>query len=213
MTLKQQNDIKISNQNLIIEQGYTVNQWLPIMEEPKLRTLEEIKGRIAIMNAVINIAFDAPTHLIKNWIIQSKLTKHLAESEQLIIDKPNDHLGDIEVNSMSWYLESLWALMWVTKMIDSLEPTQKIGDSMASLLPDLEEGEGNQKIEKLDSLRSELEIYTMLDYYYRLHWYCEENRMKGLKTKLTDGVIYERRKALEWVFNRDSQWDNIDMST
>ena len=53
----------------------------------------------------------------------------------------------------------------------------------------------------------------MLDYYYRLHWYCVDERLKGENSKLNEGQIYERRKALEWVSDRDCDWDEIEMST
>jgi Domain of unknown function (DUF4272) len=213
MTLKQQNEIKASNNQLIADQGYRFNQYLPIVDDPKIRSLEDIKGRIAVMNALINIAFDAPTHVIRDWIIQHKLTKHLSESEQLIINKPNPHLSEFEINSMMWYLESLWALMWVVEMISDISVNKPVGDNMAKLLPDLEAEENNDKILQINSIRSVLEIYTKLDYYYRLHWYCVDNRISGVKIKVSEGVVYERRKALEWVLNNDSDWDNIEMST
>jgi Domain of unknown function (DUF4272) len=213
MTLTQQKAIKAENDKIILEQGFRINEWLPLLDDPKIRSLEEIKGRISIMNAVINIAFEAPTHEIKNWIIKHKFTKHLAESEQLIIDKPNDHLNNFELNSMMWYLESLWALMWVVEMIYSLNASEKVGDNMAGLLPNLEQEEDNAKIDKVQTLRNELEIYTMLDYYYRLHWFVVDSRVNGVKSKLTEGVVYERRKALEWVMNRDCQWDSVQMDT
>ena len=211
MTLIQQQAIKATNDKLILEQGYRVNNWLPILDDPKIRSLEEIKGRVSIMNAVINIAFEAPTHEVKNWIIKHKLTKYLSESEQLIIDKPNDHLNNFELNSVMWYLESLWALMWCVEMIETLEANKAVGDNMAELLPNLEEQDDNSKIDKVQGLRSEIEIYTMLDYYYRLHWYVTDSRINGVKTKLTEGVVYERRKALEWVLDRDYHWDGVEM--
>jgi Domain of unknown function (DUF4272) len=213
MDIELQNQIKANNHNVIISQGYKINQWLPILDDPKIRPIEEILGRISVMNAVINIAFEAPTHIIKNWLIQNKLTKHITESEQLIIDKPNDHLNNFELNSMMWYLESLWALMWVVDMIPLLEFSEKVGDNMVSLLPNLENEENNDKILAIKKMRTELEIYTMLDYYYRLHWLTVDNRINGIKSKLTEGVIYERRKALEWVLNKDLDWDSVPMDT
>jgi hypothetical protein len=211
MNLTQQQAIKAANDKLILEQGYRINEWLPVLDDPKIRSLEDIKGRISIMNAVINIAFEAPTHETKKWIIKHKLTKYLSESEQLIIDKPNDHLNNFELNSITWYLESLWALMWVVQMIETLDVQVPVSDNMAKLLPDLEQEEGNEKIENIECLRPELEIYTMLDYYYRLHWYVTDSRINGVKIKLTEGVVYERRKALEWVLNRDCDWDSVEM--
>lgn len=213
MTLTQQNAIKSTNNQLILEQGYRINEWLPILDDPKIRSLKEIKGRISVMNAANNIAFEAPTHEIKNWIIKHKLTKYLSESEQLIIDKPNDHLSNFELNSMMWYTESLWALMWCVEMIETLDAVKPVGDNMAQLLPNLEEEEDNSKIENIQNIKPEIEIYTMLDYYYRLHWCVVNSRVNGVKTKLVEGVIYERRKALEWVFDQDYDWDSVEMET
>jgi Domain of unknown function (DUF4272) len=102
-------------------------------------------------------------------------------------------------------------LMWVVEMIDTLDAKVPVGDNMAQLLPNLEDEEDNSKVDEVTGLRSELEIYTMLDYYYRLHWYVTDSRVNGVKIKLTDGVIYERRKALEWVFNSDCNWDSVEM--
>ena len=211
MTLTQQNAIKTDNEQLILEQGYRINEWLPVLDDLKIRSLEEIKGRISIMNAVNNIAFEAPTYEIKNWIIKHKLTKYLAESEQVTIDKPNDHLNNFELNSIMWYTESLWALMWCVEMIETLDANKPVGDIMARLLPNLEEEEDNSKIDNVQGLRSEIEIYTMLDYYYRLHWYVTDSRINCVKTKLVEGIIYERRKALEWLFDRGCKWDSVDM--
>ncbi|MCY1536742.1 hypothetical protein D9M68_722120 [compost metagenome] len=103
--------------------------------------------------------------------------------------------------------------MWATNMIDSLDEKEWCGDEMATLLPNLEEGETNQKIEALSALRTETELYTMLDYYYRLHWYCVDERIKENEALANEGLVYERRKALEWLMNKDVNWDHVEMGT
>lgn len=213
MTEEQRRQIKIDNDTIIKQKEYRVNDWLPILDTPKLRTLEEIKGRMSVMNALINIAFEAPTYIIKEWIENYGLTKYLSDSEKEILEKENDDLTEFEVNSLRWYLESLWAFMWVTEMIPRLEAEEYIGDNMASLLPNLENGDSNQKLESLQHLKSEVEIYTKLDYYYRLHWYCVDERLNGREAKLNEGLVYERRKSLEWIYNRADDWDNVEMGT
>jgi len=53
----------------------------------------------------------------------------------------------------------------------------------------------------------------MQDLYYRLHWWVQtfqkENKPTG---DIELGVIVERRRALEWILNRNSEWDEIDLS-
>lgn len=209
----QKREIKLKNDAAIRNKGYKVNDWLPILDTPNLRSLEEIKARMAVMNALINIAFGAPVYIIRDWIKSHNLSKYLSDSERETLEKENEELSDIEVNSLNWYLESLWALMWVTEMIPELDEENYCGDDMASLLPNLQNEEDNQKLERVQNLKSEREIYEMLDYYYRLHWYCVDERINGRQAKLNEGIIYERRKSLEWVFNRAEDWDNVEMST
>jgi hypothetical protein len=103
--------------------------------------------------------------------------------------------------------------MWAVKMIPDLDETQWCGKNMAMMLPNLEQEESNEKIEKISELKTDDEIYNMLDLYYRFHWYCVDERIKGVKAKINEGLIYERRKALEWLMNKDSDWDNIEMGT
>jgi hypothetical protein len=213
MTDEQKQQIKLENDQIINQKGFRVNNWLPILDTPKLRTVEEIKGRMSVMNAMINIAFEAPTYIIDEWIKAQKLTAFLSDSERQILAKENEELTEEEINSLMWYLEALWALMWLTKMVDKLDAEKYVGDNMASLLPNLEDGDTNEKLDIIKEIRPEVEIYTMLDYYYRLHWYCVDERLNGREPKLNEGQVYERRKALEWAFNRANDWDDVEMGT
>lgn len=213
MTDELKHEIKTKNDVLISEKGYRFNNFLPILETPALRSLTEITGRMSVMNALINIAFEAPTYIIKEWIESHNLTKFLSESEGEVLNTENEDLTQLQINTLLWNLESLWAFMWLTEMIETLNAEEFVGDSMAILLPNLQESENNEKLENVENIRHELEVYTMLDYYYRLHWYCVDERLNGREAKLNEGVIYERRKALEWAFNRESEWDNVEMST
>jgi Domain of unknown function (DUF4272) len=168
---------------------------------------------MSVMNALINISFGAPTYIIESWLEKHGLSQHLSSSEKRIVSASDHELTEADFNGLHWYLEGLWALMWASNMIDSLEAEQHVGDNQASLMPNLEHDEDNKKIAAINNLRSEIEIYSMLDYYYRLHWYCVDERLNGKQTTLDEGIIVERRRALEWVFNRSADWDNVEMST
>ena len=213
MTDEQKQQIKSNNNNLIKQKGCRVNDWLPILDTPSLRTIEEIRGRMSVMNALINIAFEAPIYIIREWVESQNLTKFLSNSEKAILKKDNDDLTEIEINSLRWYLEALWALMWLTKMIENLDPEKHIADNMSLLLPNLNQGDTNKKLDSLQNIRQEMEIYTILDYYYRLHWYCVDERLNGRQSKLNERQISERRKSLEWTCNRENDWDNVEMGT
>jgi hypothetical protein len=168
---------------------------------------------MAVMNALINIAFGAPISIINSWLKNDNLENHLSSSEKALLEKTNDDLTELELNSLEWYLESLWSFMWLTEMIDDLRPEEYVGDNMASLLPNIKEGEDNKKIEYLAAVRPIGTAYQMLDYYYRLHWYCVDERLKGKEAELNEGVVYHRRKSLEWAFDEAADWDQVEMGT
>ncbi|HFK5512534.1 DUF4272 domain-containing protein [Elizabethkingia anophelis] len=213
MTEEEKIRVREKNNELIELKKYRFNSWLPVLEDPDIRSIDEVKGRMSVMNALINISFGAPIHVIRNWIDIQGLTKYLSGWEHEILLKTNDELSDYESNSLRWYLEGLWGLMWTTKLIDTLDETLWCGDYMAQLLPDLQENESNKKIDALSVLRTDDEIYNMLDFYYRLHWYCVDERIHGREALINEGLVYERRRALEWLINKESDWDNIEMGT
>ena len=67
MTDINREEIKKINDTIIAQKGYRVNDWLPILEMPTLKDIEEIKGRMSVMNALINIAFEAPTYITVSY--------------------------------------------------------------------------------------------------------------------------------------------------
>jgi hypothetical protein len=213
MTEEQKNIIRENNNKIIESKKYRFNSWLPVLENPNVRSIEEVKARMSIMNALINISFEAPTSIIRKWIDKNGLNEYLSNWENEILLKDNDELSEIELNTLRWYLEGLWALMWATNLNENLDETQWCGDNMASLLPNLEQNENNDKINVLSLMKSDEDTYKMLDFYYRLHWYCVDERINGRQAKINEGIVYERRKSLEWLMDRASNWDNIEMST
>ncbi|MGQ8867355.1 DUF4272 domain-containing protein [Myroides sp. TSA_177.3] len=213
LTEEQRIAIKEANIARIAKKNYRYIDWLPILENPNLRSQDELIGRMSVMNALINISFEAPVEIIKQWIEANQLTAHLSDWEKEILTKTQADLDQYEINTLRWYLEALWALMWATKMIPHLDETQWNEESMASMLPNLEEGEDNHRLQEVTTMHTTEDIYTMLDFYYRLHWYCVDERLKGQEAAINEGLVYERRRALEWLINKETNWDEIEMGT
>lgn len=213
LTEEQRIAIKEANIARIAKKNYRYIDWLPILENPNLRSQDELIGRMSVMNALINISFEAPVEIIKQWIEDQQLSHHLSTWEKEILTKTQADLDQYEINTLRWYLEALWALMWATKMIPHLDETQWNEESMASMLPNLEEGEDNHRLQEVTTMHTTEDIYTMLDFYYRLHWYCVDERLKGQEAVINEGLVYERRRALEWLINKETDWDDIEMGT
>jgi hypothetical protein len=204
---------KAESEGKVLALGGRICDWLPILDTPAVRSVEEVKGRMSVLNALINISFQAPVSVIRNWLTRHDLLVFLSPQEEEILSKNNEELTEQELINLRWSLESLWAMMWATGMTDELLPTEWCGDDMASMLPNLEHDEDNAKLIRLSALRPADELYRMLDYYYRLHWYCVDERLHGREALVSESLVYERRKALEWVYSRAQEWDDVEMST
>ncbi|MEZ6318907.1 MAG: DUF4272 domain-containing protein [Phycisphaerales bacterium] len=59
-------------------------------------------------------------------------------------------------------------------------------------------------------LRSKCEILDAFDYYYRCHWACAGD---GRPRALELGRGRRRRRALQWVCEPDTEWDDLSLDT
>lgn len=205
---------KARSEQRIARAGGRICEWLPILERGQMRSQEEVIARALIMNALLNIHFKAPIPIIKNWIEAQGLTLHLSEAEKILLEKRNEDLTPQEEIDLYWYIESLWALMWAGSLIADLPFNQPVPDTMASLCPDLQRNEDGAKFTRQMFLRSPSEVFEMLDLYYRVHWYAEDGRINGYSTGDIDlDIVMERRKALEWIMDTCSDWDDMSLNT
>jgi hypothetical protein len=208
-------DVKKESEKIILEKGGKILDCLPVMErnEP-MRSNEELINRALILNALVNIYFKAPIHIIKSWIEQYNLTSFLSESEKKLLDKKNDELTEQENINIFWFNEALWALMWAGNLIKDLPIDKCVEDRMVKLCPNLEKGEDDSKFRKKIKIRPKEELYKKLDLYFRTHWYTENGRLNNYPTgNISGDIIMERRKALEWVIDNTLDWDNVLLNT
>lgn len=207
--------IKRQNEETIRNHGGQICDWLPWPDpDAPQRDTPAVVRRALVLNAMLQIAFKAPTSFIKKWIGENGLENDLVDSEREILNRPNAELTQQEQANLFWYLEALWALVWATGLIDELPFDHKVGSNLASLCPSLQRNEDGSKFINRMNLRSHEELYQMLDLYYRLHWWTRNAELQGQQTgNVSIDIIMERRKALEWVLNAEDDWDNVEMST
>ena len=48
---------------------------------------------------------------------------------------------------------------------------------------------------------------------YRMHWYTRECKLQGRDIALNEGIVAERRKAIDWIYGVEEDWDEIPMDT
>lgn len=207
--------VKRDSEEIIRRAGGDICDWLPFLDaEATPREVDAIVRRALILNAMLQIYFKAPIHVIKEWIRRNGLEGDLSVSERAILDKEDDELTEQKRIELYWCIEGLWALAWVGQLIDDLPFDEPVGDELASLCPALQHNEDGSKFSNKMRLRSREELFRMHDLYYRLHWWTRNSQLTGKETGAVSlDIIMERRKALEWVMDPACDWDNVESGT
>lgn len=165
------------------------------------------------MNALINIAFNAPVHVMADWIQRHGVDWALSPTEKEILRQTQDSLAEQDRINLHWYLESLWALMWAGSLVHALPFDEHVPDSMVTLVPNLQKNEDGSRFGAF-TMRSHDEIFRTLDLYFRLHWYARNGALTGTPTPPVNlSVVVERRKALEWLLDLEHDWDHVNLDT
>lgn len=212
MTLNPE-QVKAESEQIILSVGGKTLETLPELTRTRVRPREEIIDRALVMNAMLQLYFEAPVEIIDGWIYENGLEECVSPRESVLLSKPTDQLTHEEKLETYWYIEGLWALMWVGSLIDSLPFDRSVEDFMASLAPNLQLNEDGSKFQNNMRIRLYPEVFKMLDLYYRLHWYANDAYVNGRDTgHIKIAVIMERRRALEWVMQPDVEWDAIQLT-
>lgn len=207
--------IKKQSEQRVVELGGKICDWLPSIELRTPRGSTEAARRALVLNAMLQIHLGAPVAVIAQWIHNNDLNDMLSRRERQILTDGDDALTEQDSLDLSWSIEALWAMAWAGGLVDELPIATPVGDSLASLMPNLQRNEDGARLLGSYQLRPHVELYRKLDLYYRAHWYAVELRLGG---KNDDAFfvsrILERRKALGWL-NDDSidDWSNIELGT
>ncbi len=178
------------------------------------RSAEALAGRALVLDGLANLAREAPVPAIKAWIVANGLTQALSTFEAALLQKETEALTQQERINASWYDEAIYALLWAGGLVPGLPLDENYPASMLEILPNVERDESGRDLQRRVRVRPEAELIAMLDLYYCAHWYARDGGLNGYDTGLFDmGRIMERRKALEWLLDPSSDWDNVEMST
>ncbi|MGC4046642.1 MAG: DUF4272 domain-containing protein [Armatimonas sp.] len=119
--------------------------------------------RTLAMHGMLQISFGAPIPIIAGWIQQNGLSDALSHWEQALLARGASEISEQEWTNLRWYLEAMWALVWVGNLIQELPIEEPVGDVLASLLPNIQKNEGGTAFLSRFKLRTYDEVFSMLD--------------------------------------------------
>ena len=208
-------EVKAASEAVIRRLGGGVCDWLPWLERSGPRDSASAADRALVLHAMLQLHFGAPTAMIAAWINRSGLTHALSKRERQILSGGGGAIPERDSADLYWYMEALWALVWAGQLVKDLPIDHPVGEELVSLLPNLQLDQDGAAFRHSFRLRSRAELYSMLDLYYRAHWYARDGQLGGYATgAFNPDIIMERRKALEWLNDDEVEdWDDTQTST
>ncbi|MDR3206239.1 MAG: DUF4272 domain-containing protein [Candidatus Methanoplasma sp.] len=199
--------IRTENADALAKRGYRTCGWLPLIGEGGLRGASEIADRAAVMSILLYAAHKCTTPAeAAEWIDRNNLYDALSPCETAALES----LDEDDLIPFTWYAESLCALSWLCNGSSDPDPDVPVDADIMDGFPD-PRSDADASCIGFTELRSEAEAYRMLDLLYNAHWFLVDERVAGRANADREGVVYERRKALEWAFDAELEWDDVPM--
>jgi hypothetical protein len=170
---------------------------------------DEVIDRALVVNVVLSCAHGLGVDPAVAWLdahgLAGALTPHEAEYLEDVAD--GMRLGGAH---RKLHVEALWALLWALSFVDELDFGVGCGERVTPLVPDLfdpSEGLGPARVRAEAELRDADEVRAALDLARCLSWGLGDPELSvGFSPgEVEPYVVWERRRALEWLLGAD--WD------
>jgi hypothetical protein len=172
----------------------------------------EVAKRIVSLFALTGLANEAEPDLLLAWLATTGSDSDLSASERRLFSMP---LTTQEAIDLSWRQESLFALAWSAKIVETLDfPTDKC--RLETVFGDIPPEVDVSRFLADLTLRDENELYLQCDMHYCLHWALRHPEVWGETPFLgrpTLDIVMERRHALEWIVGNAQTWDDVPLDT
>lgn len=202
--------VKQKNEDYLQKLGLDINPALPCiesLEEVRPRTAKDVAKNFVAVCFMIRVGHGYPITKAYKRIHDLGLFDVLGSSSRRILDTETASAQDRI--DLTWQVEGAQALAWALELAE-LDHTQACDDDLVSRLPP--EGEETKFFETA-SLRPLVEIQEQADLAYRMHWCAVSNRFAGKAGQLNERIVRERRRALDWIYGVEEDWDEIPLDT
>jgi hypothetical protein len=183
---------------------------LPLIEAPEQlnpRSAVEVARRSLVLGYMIGIGFRQPGAKLKAELTKWKLYGDASPEERALLEQ--SEYDDQERIDATWLTECVQSLAWALGMAE-LDHFRRCDDDLGPKFPIMRDP---STFITAARLRPFEEIYFAADLLYRLHWAARNARLLGQPSMLSEGLIAERRKAVDWMIGVAPDWDEIPLDT
>lgn len=202
---------KSTSHQLLRSHGIAINEHLPLLEgrdELKPQNAEAVARRCVVLNYVIGIAYGANVPNLNQYLKDIGLIAYASLRERELLGRAKH--SEQEKTDAGWMVECVQSLAWCLGLVE-LDPFRGCDDDLASHFPrpfvDPSEFIAGAELRPFD------EIYQQADLHYRLHWAARNSRLTGTPCAVSEELIMERRKPLDWVIGVEEDWDEVPCDT
>jgi len=208
---------KARTEALLQREGIPFLPSLPCIESAqaiRLRSANETGIRIACLFGAVGSAYDPGHSVYKDYLRSNDLWEHLTPNECDFLS--NDTPDEKSLVNFTWRCESIFLLMWATRLFDDLS------------LPRHETDPGDivARFPAVDCspwpfirglrLRKKSELLDASDLLYRVHWATRQARCENQPPPggLNSGAVQEWHHAINWLTRYgDCEWDDVPTDT
>lgn len=203
-------EIKRENDVFLRSRKVQVNSNLPLIEDVdalRPKSAQVVAKRLCAMGYIIRAAYGMPLDEVNEWIDKLELRDTLGSEERAILT--SEALTDQQKINFGWLAEGAQVLAWSLGLAE-LDHFRQCDDDLASKAPFKADASSFVASARLVPLAA---IQRQADLLYRMHWATVDARLTGAECPLHEGLIRERRRAIDWVYGVAEDWDDVPLDT
>lgn len=204
-------EVKANNILLLKSWGIPTIEHLPHLEaESDLspQSAMDVARRCMILSHVIGIGFGGNAAQLCEAATKWGLMAYASSHERDMLGRAI-HTEQERIDA-TWQIECMQSFAWCLGLAE-LDVLRHCDDDLASKFP--APYTDSSVFLASAKLRPFEDIYSQADLHYRLHWAARNCRLTGVAFPVAEGLIRERRKALDWVIGVEADWDEVPSDT
>lgn len=189
-----------------------INNNLPLpnkFDEKGFRDAQEIAQRISILSLLIGLLHKQPRKRIKKLLKKNNLLESLSTNEKKLFNKL--WLTRQDKIDIGWFSEAIEILGWTIGLWKNIEILDICDEDKQVENTPHPHDDYNHFIDQAKLIKKTL-IYSEADFIYRMYWIAKRQTIGKLKNN-SRSAYKERLKAIHWVINKNSNWDEVSIDT